>query len=186
MPGILVVLSGPSAIGKDTVLSAWKQLDPMIVVPITTTTREPRPGEQNGVDYHFVSPQEFQRKIDRGEFLEWKPVYHSLYGSPKAETERILAEGKIAVLKLDVQGAKTVKQTRSDAITIFLMPPSLQALEERIRSRNLDSEEQVRIRLEAAKNEIAQACEFDYQVINDDVQSCAKRLDEIVRKAMAQ
>lgn len=176
MIGRLVVLSGPSGVGKDTLIRAWAARNPRVVRIVTTTTREPRDGEVEGVDYHFVSTEEFRELADSGAFLEFKNVHGNWYGSPKADVEKHLAEGRIAVLNVDVQGALSVMERRPDALSVFVHPPSLEELERRIRRRGLDSEEAIQRRLENARGEIEQAARYSFQLVNDDL---AKAVDEL-------
>jgi guanylate kinase len=178
--GLLVVLSGPSGVGKDTVIEAWRAINPDIRKVVTSTTRPPREGERDGIDYHFMPEKEFLRRAEAGEFLEHKSVHGHYYATPAAETDAYLAAGRIALLKIDVQGGLTVKQARPDALMLFLAPPSMEELERRIRGRAADDEEAMEQRLRNARGEMAAAANYEHVVVNDEVERAARELDEIV------
>jgi guanylate kinase len=178
--GKLVVLSGPSGVGKDTLIDAWSAVNSRVIKVITYTTRQPREGEINGVHYHFVSQSRFDQLAREGAFWERKQVHDHWYASPRKDTEKLLAEGRIAVLRIDVQGALEVMRQRPDAITIFIMPPSMSELEERLRNRQSDSVAAVQRRLSDARFEVAQSDWYRYQVVNDSLEKAVKRLQEIV------
>lgn len=180
---LLVILSGPSGVGKDTLLDAWKQINPDVERVVAYTTRSPRKGERPGIDYHFVDSATFEGMAERGEFLEFKNVHGNYYGTPLLDMERMLAEGKVAVLKIDVQGALSAMELRPDAITIFVRPPSWEELERRIRDRGLDTPEVMQKRLQNAKNELLLADKYRYQIVNDNVTSAAARLQECLESA---
>lgn len=179
---MLVILSGPSGVGKDTVLQAWSAANPRVVRVVAYTTRPIRPGEIDGVDYHFVSPQEFQARVDRGAFLEYKEVHGNMYATPLEDMERLLDEGKIAVLKIDVQGALTAMEHRPDAVSIFLLPPSTEELEARIRGRATDDETTIRKRLANAREELALADRYQHRVVNRDIVEAVAELQGLVRQ----
>lgn len=181
MSGKIVILSGPSGVGKDSVLERWKAADPKVVRVVAYCTRAPRPGEQDGVDYRFRSREEFMRMADAGDFLEYKEVHGNLYATPLKDMETLLSEGKIAVLKIDVQGALTVMEKRPDVLSIFLLPPSLDELERRIRSRGTDDEATIQKRLKNAYDELAVADRYHYRVVNDDIDRAVAEIMEIVR-----
>jgi guanylate kinase len=181
MSGTLVVLSGPSGVGKDTVIEAWKRVNPKVRKVITCTTRAPREGEENGKDYYFLSEADFQKRVDAGDLLEHKMVHGKSYGTPKSETLSLLADGFVAVLKIDVQGGLAVKEAHPEALLLFLDAPSLKELERRLRERNTDSEEQIESRLETAKKEIKVGTkQYDYRVVNDAVENAVERLERIL------
>lgn len=180
MAGKLVIVSGPSGSGKDTILKAWRSLRPDVARVLTFTTREPRDGEIDGVHYRFVTDDEFQQMVDRNEFLEHKNVHGDRYGSPRAEVEKLLAQGKTVVLQIDVQGAMDVVKVMPEAITVFLLPPSLEELERRLRARGTETEESLRTRLENAKREMDVASRYKVQIINDVVEKAVRKLDEAV------
>jgi len=167
MPGKLVILSGPSGVGKDTLLVEWAKADPRVVRVVAYTTRSPRAGEVDGIDYRFVSPETFARMASDGDFLEHKEVHGNWYATPLRDMERLLADGRIAVLKIDVQGGLDAMGRRPDAISIFLEPPSMEELERRIRSRALDTPEQIERRLRNAHDEMAVRDRYHHRVVND-------------------
>jgi guanylate kinase len=180
MSGRLVILSGPSGVGKDTVLDAWRDANPLIRRVIAYTTREPRTGEVDGIDYHFVSRERFAELITAGAFLEHKEVYGNGYATPSHDMEALLREGKIAVLKIDVQGAMTAMHLRPDAISIFLLPPSLDELSRRIRGRGADDPEVIERRLHKAMEEIDLSHRYGYQVVNQDLPATIAQLQQIL------
>jgi guanylate kinase len=178
--GFPLVVAAPSGTGKTTVCRALLARDPQLVFSVSHTTRTKRPGEQDGRDYHFVSEAEFKRMIDAGDFLEWAVYNDHLYGTSFAAIDAGLASGRDVVLEIEVQGARQVRQRRADARLVFLLPPSWQALEARLRGRGTDGEEEISRRLRVAEGELAAACDFDYAVVNDEVESCVRELAGIV------
>ncbi len=178
----LVILSGPSGVGKDTVIDAWRKVDPDVERVIAYCTRPPREGEVDGVDYRFVSDEEFLRRVNSGEFLEHKKVADHCYATPIEQTERILSEGRIAVLKIDVQGAAEVLEKRPDAMTVFLLPPSMEELRRRLEGRGTDSTAVVMRRLLIAEHELVQARMYEHHIVNDNVDKVVKRLQELTAK----
>jgi guanylate kinase len=180
MSGRLVILSGPSGVGKDTVLDAWSKRDPRVQRVVAYTTRPIRPLETNSIDYNFVSVEKFRELVAAGAFLEHKEVFGNLYATPLHDMEAMLHAGKVAVLKIDVQGALTAMQLRPDAITIFIMPPSFEELERRIRSRATDSPEVIERRLRVARDEIALAPEYQHILINRDVEELVDQLEAVI------
>lgn len=177
---MLIVLSGPSGVGKDTLLQRLGEVCPRIERCVTYTTRAPRPGEVPGVDYNFVTIEEFKRMIEAGDFLEHAQVHLDLYGTPLRSVIEIREDGNDAILKIDVQGGLTVRQKVPDAIMIFVAPPSVEELERRLRARYTDSEEAMIKRLKDARKEIEQIPMYDYLVINDEVESAVDKLRCIV------
>ncbi len=177
MNGILVILSGPSGVGKDTVLNAWRTANPRVRRVVAYTTRAPRSGEVDGEDYRFVSVQRFQEMARRGEFLEHKQVHDNWYATPLRDMEAMLAEDLIAVLKIDVQGALDTMRLRPDAKSVFLLPPSDEELERRIRSRRTDSPEAIERRLRNARDEIALSHHYAFRIVNDDLDRCVRSID---------
>jgi guanylate kinase len=147
---------------------------------VTYTTRAPRSGEKDGIDYHFVTNERFQQLVDDGAFLEDKEVHGNRYASPLRDTQQLIAEGKIAVLKIDVQGAITVIPEQPEAITVFVMPPSIDELDRRIRGRQTDSDEAIALRLKNALWEVSQAHLYRYRVVNDAVDRAVDELEDIV------
>jgi len=179
-PSLLIVLSGPSGVGKDTLLDRLTRVCPSIHRSVTFTTRDPRPGERPGVDYNFVSTEDFRRMIDRGDFLEYAQVHGNLYGSSLRQVQEMREEGKDVVLKIDVQGGLLVKQKVTDAVMIFVGPPSLEELEHRLRGRYTDTEAAITKRLQDARKEIEQIPKYDYLVINDEIDAAVNKLHAIV------
>jgi guanylate kinase len=176
--GFPLVVAAPSGTGKTTVCRELVQRDPQLVFSVSHTTRAQRKGEVDGRDYHFVSPAEFRRMVDAGEFLEWAVYNDHHYGTSFAAIESPLAAGHEVVLEIEVQGARQVRKRRADARLVFLLPPSWEALEARLRGRGTDAPEQIARRLTTAHEELRAAEEFDYAVLNDDVGRC---VDEILR-----
>jgi guanylate kinase len=178
--GFPLVVAAPSGTGKTTVCRALVSQDPRLVFSVSHTTRARRPGEQDGRDYHFVGEAEFRRMIDAGEFLEWAVYNDRLYGTSSSAIDSGLASGRDVVLEIEVQGARQVRKRRGDARLVFLLPPSWPELEARLRGRGTDGEEEIERRLVVAKGELAAAEEFDYAVVNDDLDTCVRELAEIV------
>jgi guanylate kinase len=167
-----VVVAAPSGTGKTTVCRSVVERDPGIEFSISHTTRGRRPKERDGVDYHFVSRQEFQRLIDAGAFLEWAEYNGNRYGTSWAALDAPLAAGRDLLLEIEVQGARQVRERRSDARFIFLLPPTLATLRERLESRGSDSEAAIAGRLELARRELEDGARFDYAVVNDQLEGC--------------
>ncbi len=165
-PALLLVLSGPSGVGKDAVLDELARRGRHFHRVITCTTRVPRASERDGVDYYFVSDGEFDRLIEEGGLLEHAEVYGRRYGVPREEVQRYLRSGNDVAVRTDVQGAASIARLMPEAVRIFLAPPSIEELEQRLRSRGLDDEERIRDRLAAARGEMARENEFEYVVVN--------------------
>jgi guanylate kinase len=180
-PGILFVISAPSGGGKRTVLERVMASDANLEYSVSATTRQPREGETDGVDYMFLDRAEFDARIEADAFAEWADVHRHRYGTLHAELERVLATGKDAVLELDVQGMRKLREAGRDCVTVFITAPSLDALERRLRSRGTDSEEQIAGRMETAKVEIAARHEFDYIIVNDEIDEAVADMEAIVR-----
>jgi guanylate kinase len=180
-PPLLVVLTGPSGAGKDSLLDEMKRLPGRpYAFAITATTRPPRPAERNGVDYYFVSRDEFQRMLDDDDLLEHAIVYGQEKGLPKEPVREMLDSGYDVLLRTDVQGARYIKSVAPGTVTIFIAPPSDAELERRLRSRGGDTNEQVRLRLETARQEIAQAGDFDHVVVNNDLAESVAEIERII------
>ncbi len=169
MKPFILVLSSPSGGGKTTIARALLTARENLGFSISATTREPRSGEKDGADYHFLTVDEFVKRRERGEFLEWAEYSGNLYGTLEAEVDRVLGEGCHAVLDIEVEGAKQVRERRSDVVSIFVLPPSAERLVERLVGRDQDTaDSKVRTRLKRALEEVREASEYDYVVVNDD------------------
>ena len=179
---LLIVISGPSGVGKDTVLAKMKESRRSLHYVVTATTRPQRPGEKNGLHYHFVSEEEFKGMMETGELLEWANVYGNLYGVPKRQVQQALAQGLDVVVKVDVQGAATIKSVLPQAVFIFLTSPSLVELERRLKERKTESIEELKLRMETAGGEMNSLSMFDYVVINhqDRLDSTIAQIDAII------
>jgi len=177
---MLVVITSPSGGGKTTLVRALLESDPDLAYSISTTTRPPREGEVEGKDYNFISRNEFRRLIKRGVFLEWAEVYGNLYGTRRDRIEQLLSSGRDVVADLDVQGAMSVRRQMPDAVLIFLLPPSMEALEERLRCRGKDPERVIARRLSAAREEIRAVAWFDYVVVNDELEKALGEIRSII------
>ncbi|MBI4232920.1 MAG: guanylate kinase [Chloroflexi bacterium] len=174
-PPLLLVLSGPSGVGKDAVLRQMKDLKLPYHFTVTATTRPRRPSECEGVDYHFLAQETFDRMVAAGEFLEWARVYGNCYGVPRAQVRRALEAGQDVIIKADVQGAATIKKLAPQGVFIFLAPPSLAELERRLWQRKTENREEMEVRLRTARAEMERLPMFDYLVVNYN-----SRLDETV------
>ena len=178
--GLLIIISGPSGAGKGTVYNRVVERRPNIKKSVSVTTRNPRPGEEEGVHYYFRTLEEYQRMIADGEFLETAAVYCNYYGTPKAPVLKMLAEGNDVMFEIDTLGAEQIRRKYPKSITIFLMPPSFEELERRLRGRGTESEEAINRRLGLAKSELAKYKLFDYIVFNDDVDCAVENVISII------
>ena len=178
--GLLVVFSGPSGSGKGTVLKEALKRDENLSVSVSVTTRSPREGERDGVDYIFYSKEQFENLIKEDGFLEWACFCENYYGTPKAEIEKKLAEGKDVILEIEVQGAMKVKEACPEAVLVFNMPPSKEELRNRLVGRNTDAPEVIEKRLDTSIWEISQAENYDYIIVNDIVEDAAHRLLSVI------
>jgi guanylate kinase len=183
--GRLFVITAPSGAGKTSLIEALMRDDPSLKLSISYTTRAPRPGEKNGVDYHFVDDAEFLAMRGRGEFVESAEVHGYRYGTSKRVIADALARGQDLILEIDWQGARQVRAIYPDCVGIFILPPSVDELERRMRSRALDSEAVIRRRLANAREELEHAGEFEYRIINKDFEIARRELAEIIRKERA-
>jgi guanylate kinase len=178
--GLLFVVSAPSGTGKTTVVERLVTVCPKLVRSRSFTSRPARPGERDGVDYNFVSRPVFEAMVRREEFLEWADVFGNLYGTGRQATERLLSAGLDVVLVIDVQGARQVRSRAPEAIGIFVLPPSFQTLEERLRGRCQDEEPAIVRRLATARREVSAVDEYDFVVVNDELDRCVEELCAIV------
>ncbi len=167
-PPLLVVVSGPSGVGKDAALKRMRELNYPFYFLVTNTTRPKRPEEVEGGDYHFISKEQFAKMEQHGEFLEHAVVYGYDYGNSRREIKEALERGQDVIMRIDVQGAATIKRLVPDAVFIFLLPPSIEKLEARLRKRKTEPEEYLRIRLHAARLEMNEVDKFDYVIVNED------------------
>src|SRR3954468_22288844 len=173
----VLVITGPSGVGKGTVIRLLLDRFPAMKLSVSATTREPRPGEVDGVDYHFLSPDEFQERVDHDDFLEWAEYAGNRYGTLRSELER---DAHPLVLEIEVQGARQVRERVPDAVSVFIAPPSDEALRTRLVGRGSDSPEQIERRLEVARQELAAESEFDHVVVNDDLDAAVEELSRLV------
>jgi len=178
--GLLFIVSAPSGTGKTTLVEKLVQRIPNLCLSRSYTSRAARPGEQDGVDYNFISRQRFDEMARAGEFLEWADVFGNYYGTRADDTQRCLASGQDLVLVIDVQGARQVRNSGTASIGIFVLPPSAQILEQRLRGRSKDSEEAIRKRLEVACREVGEFASYEYVVVNDELDTAVERLRAIV------
>jgi guanylate kinase len=183
--GLLFVITAPSGAGKSSLINALLKDDPELKLSISYTTRAPRPGEAQGREYHFVDDATFLVMRDRGEFLESAEVHGHRYGTSKAVIHEALASGQDLVLEIDWQGARQVRGLYPDCVGIFIVPPSLEELERRLRARAQDSETVIRHRLDNARDELAHQGEFKYAIINKDFNTARRELSDIIRKERA-
>lgn len=184
MPRVFVI-TGPSGVGKGTLIRLLQQHVPDLALSVSATTRPPRPGEQDGVDYHFLSDAEFARRVEGGEFVEWAEYSGRRYGTLRAELERHLAAGHPVVLEIEVQGARQVRETMPEAVQIFIEPPDRDALKDRLAGRGTDDADAIARRLAVAESELAAAGEFQYRVVNDRLDEAVARLEAIVSGALS-
>ena len=178
--GLLFVVSAPSGTGKTTVVERLVGKVPHVSRSRSYTSRPPRSDETMGVDYNFVSRATFDDMIRRDAFLEWADIFGNLYGTGRQDTQATLDAGIDLVLVIDVQGARQVRQRASDAVNIFVLPPSFETLKARLRGRNSDTDEEIARRLETARREVTAVDEYDYVVVNDDVDRCVREIDAIM------
>lgn len=181
MTGALFIVSAPSGGGKTSLVKALLASEPEVKLSVSHTTRAPRPGEENGRDYHFVSAEEFERMQRAGEFLESAVIYGNRYGTSRTWIGQQLERGQDVVLEIDWQGAQQVRKLMRGTVSIFILPPSLETLEQRLKGRSLDQPEAIARRLAAAREEISHFREFDYVIINKDFNRAALELASIIR-----
>lgn len=178
--GILLVICGPSGVGKGTVCKEFLDKNRNIKLSVSATTRSPRIGEVDGVSYHFLEIGQFEKMVENGEFIEYARVYDNYYGTPKAEVLKNLQNGEDVLLEIDIQGAMQVKSSYPDAVFVFILPPSLRELRDRIVKRGSETEESLKLRFGSAYDEICKIEHFDYFVVNDDIEKAVRQLDCIM------
>jgi guanylate kinase len=180
--GRLIVLAGPSGVGKSSIVAALREQLPELWFSVSATTRDPRPGEVDGRDYHFVGPAGFDRLIERGELLEWAEIHGGLQrsGTPRVAVEQAMAGGRPVLVEVDLHGARAIKAALPEAVTVFVEPPSFDELARRLKGRGTESEAQFARRLKTAREEMDSRGEFDVALVNDDVKVVASRLVELL------
>jgi guanylate kinase len=178
------VITGPSGVGKGTLIRGLLERMPELELSVSATTRAPRPGEQDGVDYHFLTPEQFEGRVAAGDFVEHANYSGNRYGTLRSDLEHRLARGAGVVLEIEVQGARQVRAAMPDAVAVFIAPPSREALRARLVGRGTDSSEQVDARLKTAENELEAQPEFSHVVVNDRLEQATDELVDIVQKAM--
>jgi guanylate kinase len=183
--GLLVVVTGPSAVGKGTICRALLQEAPDIRFSVSVTTRPARPGETHGVEYFFCSHQEFEQKIKAGELLEWAEVYGNYYGTPREYVEEVTNAGQSVILDIDMVGARAVRSQYPGAVSVFVIPPSMEALRQRILGRGTESDEAVQRRLAEAPKWIEEGLNYDYGIVNDDLTAAVGHLRSIINAEMS-
>ena len=182
----LIVLSGPAGSGKDTVVQYLVEHHPEVEVSVSMTTRDKRPGEREGVNYYYISTEEFERRIAAGEALEYTNYCGNYYGTPKSEVDKRIEYGITVILVIEVVGAANVKRIYPGATTIFVLPPNMEELERRLRVRGSEDEATIQKRLRRAETEIARSADYDEHVVNDVVEDCADRIFSIIQNRLAQ
>lgn len=178
--GLLFVLSSPSGAGKSTLARRLLAADPDISMSVSATTRPIRPGEVDGADYHFVSLERFKQMVADGEFLEWAHVFDNRYGTPRAPVEAMLASGRDVLFDIDWQGAQQLYQQEGDVVRVFILPPSIEELARRLRSRGTDSDAVIAARMDRAAAEISHWDGYDYVLVNDDIDRCFEQVRKIL------
>ena len=181
--GKLIVISAPSGSGKTTIARAIMQKYRGMMFSVSATTRQPRVGEENGKDYFFLSREEFQRRVQRGDLVEWEEIYGNFYGTLKSEVDRALQRGAIMLFDVDVKGALSIKKMYpDDSLLIFIKPPSFEVLRDRLLNRKTEDDATIRRRLDRVPMELEKGNLFDWQVVNDDLQTAIRKVDDIIRE----
>lgn len=178
--GVLIVISGPSGAGKGTICKSLLEKQDNLFLSVSATTRAPRQGEVNGVNYYFVTKEQFFKKVDEGDFLEWAEVHGNYYGTPKSAVNEMLSSGKNVILEIDIQGALKVKENCDDGVFIFILPPSMEELKHRLITRGSETPESLVTRFNAAYQEINFISKYNYGVINDKVELAVEKIQMIL------
>ena len=178
--GLLIVFSGPSGAGKDTILKGLLEKEQQIRLSVSATTRSPRLGEEDGVDYFFLSKEEFSSRIEQDQMLEYAEYCGNYYGTPRAPIEKWNAEGNDVILEIEVQGGSQIKKKCPSCVSIFVLPPSLKELEKRLRLRNTEDEITIQKRLKAAQEEILKAKDYDYVIVNDTIENAIEQIITVI------
>ncbi|WP_341792062.1 guanylate kinase [Rickettsia endosymbiont of Gonocerus acuteangulatus] len=178
--GLIIILSSPSGVGKSSLTRALLEIDDNLRLSISATTRKPRPNEQEGVNYYFKTKSEFEELVKQNQFLEHAKIYDNYYGTPKKYIENLLNQGLDVLFDIDWQGARSIKQNAVNAVSIFILPPSLEVLEQRLRNRATDNEEAIQLRMASAQAEISHANEYDHIITNDDFNDTLQQIHTII------
>lgn len=178
--GLLIVISGPSGAGKGTICKSFLERNKDVSLSVSATTRDPRNGEVEGVNYYFMSKESFKKKIDASDFLEYAEVYDNYYGTPKSNVEELLEDGKDVILEIDIQGALKVKENTQEGVFIFILPPSMKELKQRIINRGSETKESLMKRFKSAYKEINYISKYNYAVVNDEVETAVEKLEAII------
>lgn len=178
--GLLIVISGPSGAGKGTICKSFLERNSEVAISVSATTRSPRNGEVDGINYYFMSKEQFKEKIEANDFLEYAEVYDNFYGTPKSNVEQLLESGKDVILEVDIQGALKVKENTEEGVFIFILPPSMEELKARIIKRGSETSESLMKRFESAYKEINFISRYNYAVVNDEVETAVDKLEAIV------
>lgn len=178
--GVLIVISGPSGAGKGTICRALLEKHKDIHLSVSATTRDPRQGEVHGVNYYFLNKDEFLKKVEEDDFLEWAEVYGNCYGTPKSNVKELLDSGKDVILEIDIQGALKVKENTEEGVFIFILPPSMEELKQRIINRGSETPESLMRRFNSAYQEINYISKYNYAVVNDTVENAVNKIENIL------
>ena len=178
--GLLIVISGPSGAGKGTICKALLEKRDDLFISVSATTRSPRAGEVDGVNYHFLTKEDFISRVESNDFLEYAEVHGNMYGTPKFKVEEMLAEGKNVILEIDIQGALKVKENFSEGVFIFILPPSMEELKQRIIKRGSETEESLMTRFKNAYKEINYVSKYNYAVVNDTIELAVEKVESII------
>lgn len=179
--GLLIVISGPSGVGKGTICAEVLATEPNLKLSVSDTTRAPREGEENGINYSFITREQFLTNIENEAYLEWAEVYGNFYGTPRSAVEKNIKNGIDTLLEIDTQGASLIKKSFPDGVFIFIAPPDYKTLESRLRGRKTDSEETIRKRLNLFKDEIKRIPMYDYVIINDDIEIAVDKVRAVLK-----